>query len=142
MAGSVLSQALLPLLAQDLGGPYEETARLVAPYSVVGILVIVCAQVALVVIWRLLSLVANNTIFTVRALRCVDTIIACGVAAALLPAAVTFHLLVIVGVGGPGVLFLLAASVAGGAAFVLLMATMRNLLRAAITHQSELDEVI
>lgn len=142
MAGTVLTQVLVPMLAQDLGGPYEETAHLVLPYSVGGVLVIVCAQVALVMIWRLLSLVDTDTIFTVRAVRWVDAIIVCGVTAAVLTAAVAFHLLVIVGVGGPAFLFLLAASVVGGAAFALLMAHMRDLLRAAITQRSELDQVI
>lgn len=142
MAGTLLSQALLPGLAHELGGPYEETAHLVVPYAVVGIVVIACVQVALVMVWRLLSLIADDTIFTERALPWVDAITVCGAAAASLTAAVAFHLLVIIGVGGPAFLFLLAASVVGGVAFLLLMAHMRNLLRAAITQRVELDQVI
>ena len=142
MAGTVLAQVLLPMLAEELGGPYEETAHLVVPYSVAGILVIVGAQVALVMIWRLLTLIDNSTIFTVRALRWVDVIIGCGAAAALLSAGVPFHLLFVVGVGGPGEFLFFAASVVGGVAFVLLMAAMRDLLKTAIADRSELETVI
>lgn len=107
-----------------------------------GILAIVCAQIALLMIWRLLGLVASGTIFTVQSLRWVNVIVACGVAAALLVASVPVHLLFLVGVGGPGVFFVLVGAVVGGLAFVLLMAVMRDLLQAAIADRRELDEVI
>ena len=142
LVGTVLFQVLLPVLAEEIGGQYDETAHLVVPYSVAGILAIVCAQVILIMIWRLLSLVTDDTIFTAPALRWVDIIIASGAAAALLAAGVPAHLLFVVGVGGPGEFLLLVTSILGGLAFVLLMAVMRDLLRAAITHRSELDEVI
>ena len=142
LIGTVLSQLLLPALANELGGQYEETAHLVVPYAVVGILAIACAQIALIMIWRLLGLVASNTIFTVQSLRWVNAIVACGVAAALLVASVPVHLLFFVRVGGPDVLVVLAGAVVGGLAFVLLMAVMRDLLQAATADRSELDEVI
>ena len=141
-AGSLLSQALLPRLAEELGGPYDETVHLVAPYAVAGILVIGCAQVALITVWRLLSMVADDTIFTARALRWVDVITISGAAAALISAGVAAHLLVIVGVGGPAIVFALIVSVAGGIGFVLLMSVMRDRLRSAIACRSERDTVI
>ena len=140
--GSVLTQVLLPQMSHELGGQFEETAHLVVPYAVVGILAVACAQIALIMIWKLLGLVASNTIFTVQSLRWVNVIIGCGVAAALLVVSVPVHLLFVVGVGGPGELFFLVGSVVGGIAFVLLMSVMRDLLRTAIADRSELEEVI
>lgn len=69
-------------------------------------------------------------------------VVACGVAAAVLVASVPAHLLFVVGVGGPGEFMVLVGAVVSGAAFVLLMAVMRDLLQAAIADRNELDEVI
>lgn len=142
LLGGLLSQALVYPLADGLGGQYAETADLAAPYTVAAILMIVCIQVALVMVWRLLSLISQQKIFTESALRWVDVIMVCGAVAAVLPASVAFHLLVIVGVGGPGIVLAFAADIAGGAAFLLLMAVMRGLLQTAIVNRSELDGVI
>ena len=107
-----------------------------------AILFIACGQVALLVVWRLLSLVDGGVIFTRRALRWVDVITACGVVATVLSAGVLIHMLAFVpGGGGPMILYL-AACVVGGLAFVLLMVVMRGLLESAIADRTELDEVI
>jgi hypothetical protein len=130
LLGSVLAQLLLPVFGD-----------LVVPYSVAGILAIACGQVALLVTWRLLSMVDGGVIFTRGALRWVDLITACAAVATVLSAAPMVHLLFFVGVGGPLILWL-PACLAVGLAFVLLMVVMRGLLEAAIADRSELDEVI
>ena len=142
LLGSVLAQVLVPVFASEEGTIFPEVASLVVPYSVAGVLVIACGQVALLVVWRLLSLVDGGVIFTRRALRWVDVITVCGVVATVLSAGVMIHLLVFVGVGGPGVVLGLAACLAGGLAFVLLMVVMRGLLESAIADRTELDAVI
>ena len=141
LLGFVLAQVLLPVFAYEAGTTYPELAYLVVPYSVAGILAIACGQVALIVVWRLLSLVAGGVIFTRRALRWVDVIAACAAVATVLSAGPMIHLLFFVGVGGPLILWL-AACLAGGLAFVLLMVVMRGLLESAIADRTELDEVI
>ena len=141
LLGFVLAQVLLPLIAFQAGTTYPELAYLVVPYSVAGILAIACGQVALIVVWRLLSLVAGGVIFTRRALRWVDVITACAAVATVLSAGPMIHLLFFVGVGGP-LIYWLAAYLAGGLAFVLLMVVMRGLLELAIADRTELDEVI
>ena len=142
LLGSVLAQVLVPVYASEVGTRFPEVAYLVVPYSVAAILFIGCGQVALLVVWRLLSLVDGGVIFTRRALRWVDVIIACAVVATVLSAGVWIHMLGFVpGGGGPMSLYL-AACVAGGLAFVLLMVVMRGLLRSAIADRTELDEVI
>ena len=142
LLGTVLVQVLLPVVASQEARIFPEVAYLVVPYSVAAILFIACVQVALLVVWRLLSLVDSGVIFTRRALRWVDVIIACAVVATVLSAAVLVHMLRFVpGGGGPTIYFMLAC-IAGGLAFVLLMIVMRGLLESAIADRTELDEVI
>jgi hypothetical protein len=107
-----------------------------------GILFIGCGQVALLVVWRLLSLVNGGVIFTRRALRWVDVILACAAAATALSAGVLIHMLGYVPGGGGPMIYYLAACIAGGLAFVLLMVVMRGLLLSAVADRTELDEVI
>jgi hypothetical protein len=142
LLGTVLAQVLVPVVASEVGTKFPEVAYLVVPYSVAGILAIACVQVALLVVWRLLSMVSGGVIFTRGALRWVDVIIACAVVATVLCAGPLIHLLFIVGVGGPLVALALPACLAGGLAFVLLMIVMRGLLVSAIADRTELDEVI
>jgi Protein of unknown function (DUF2975) len=141
LLGSVLAYLLVPVFASEEGKVFPEVAYLVVPYSVAGILVIACGQVALVAIWRLLSLVSGGVIFTRRSLRWVDVITLCGAVATALNAGVWIHLLTVHG-GGPGIILWLVASLAGGVTFVLLMIVMRGLLESAIADRAELAEVI
>jgi Protein of unknown function (DUF2975) len=141
LLGSVLGQVAVPMFASEAARTFPEVAYLVVPYSVAGILVIACGQVALLVVWRLLSMIRGGVIFTHRALRWVDVIIVCGAVATVLNAGVWMHLLAVHG-GGPGIILWLTASLASGVAFVLLMIVMRGLLELAIVDRTELDEVI
>ena len=142
LLGSVFAQSIVPVYASQVGTTFPEVAYLVDPYSVAAILFIACGQVALMVVWRLLSMVGGGVIFTRSALRWVDVIIVCGAVATVLSAGVMVHMLGFVpGGGGPTAVFV-AASVVGGLAFVLLMVVMRGLLESAIADRTELDEVI
>lgn len=141
LVGSGLAQVLVPAFASEAARTFPEVGYLVLPYSVAGILVIACGQVALLAVWRLLSMISGGVIFTRRSLRSVDVITACGAVATVLNAGVWTHLLVVHG-GGPGIILWLAASSASGVAFVLLMIVMRGLLESAIGDRTELDEVI
>jgi hypothetical protein len=132
LLGSVLVQILVPVQATMQGTATPEVEYLVVPYSVAAILFIVCIQVALLVVWRLLSLVDGGLIFTRRALRWIDAIIGCAVVATVLSAAVLVHMLSFVpGNGGPAIYFMVAC-IAGGLAFVLLVIVLRGLLESAI----------
>src|SRR5450759_1470631 len=142
LLGTVLAQVLLPVFASEEGRIFPEVAYLVVPYSVAGILFIGCGQVALLVLWRLLSLVNGGVIFTRRALRWVDVITACAAVATVLSAGVLIHMLGFVPCCGRPMIYCLSAGVACGLAFVLLMVVMRGLLGSAIADRTELDEVI
>lgn len=141
LLGSVLGQVLVPAFASQAAKTFPDVGYLVVPYSVMGILVIACGQVALLVLWRLLSMIRGGVIFTRRSLRLVDVIIGCGAVATAVNASVWVHLLAVHG-GGPGIILWLVASLAAGVAFVLLMIVMRGLLELAITDRTELDGVI
>lgn len=141
LLGTVLGQVVVPVIAAHSVEAFPEVEYLFVPYVMAGILVIGCAQVALLVLWRLLSMIDRGVIFTRRALRWVDVITICGALATVLNASVWIHLLAAHG-GGPGIILWLVASTACGTAFVLLMIVMRGLLEAAIADRSELDEVI
>jgi len=142
LLGTVFVQVLVPVQATMVGTSIPEVAYLVVPYSLAAILFIVCVQVALLVVWRLLSLVDGGVIFTGRALRWVDVIIGCAVVATVLSIGVLVHMLRFVPGGGGPTIYFMAACVVGGLAFVLLMVVMRGLLEAAIADRTELDEVI
>jgi Protein of unknown function (DUF2975) len=142
LLGTVLAQVILPVFASQEGRIFPEVAYLVVPYSAAAILFIGCGQVALLVVWRLLSMVDGGVIFTRRALRWVDVITACAAVATVLSAGVLIHMLSFVPGGGGPTFYYVAACVAGGLAFVLLMVVMRGLLESAIADRTELDEVI
>jgi hypothetical protein len=142
LLGTVLVQIGLPMLAAEEGRIFPEVAYLVVPYSVAAILFIGCGQVALLAVWRLLSMVDGGVIFTRRALRWVDLITACAAVATVLSAGVLIHMLSFVPGGGGPTVYFLAACVAGGLAFVLLMVVMRGLLESAIADRAELDGVV
>jgi hypothetical protein len=142
LLGTVLAQVLVPVVASQVAKTFPEVEYLVVPYSVAGIIFIACGQVALLVVWRLLSMVDGGVIFTRRALRWVDVIIACAVVATVLCVGVLIHMLGFVPGGGGPMVYYLAACLAGGLAFVLLMVVMRGLLLSAVADRTELDEVI
>ncbi|HET9435393.1 MAG TPA: DUF2975 domain-containing protein [Candidatus Limnocylindrales bacterium] len=139
LLGSVLTQVIVPGQATIVGTASPEVAYLVVPYSAAAILFIVCVQVALLVVWRLLSLVDGGVIFTRRALPWVDVIIGCAVVATVLSAGVLVHMLIFVpGNGGP-MGYYMVASITGGLAFALCMIVLRGLLESAIglAHDSQ-----
>lgn len=138
LLGLVLGQVLVIVIAAQAAETFPEVEYLVIPYSVIGILVIGCGQAALLVVWRLLSMVGAGVIFTRRALRWVDGIILCGLLATILNAGVWVHLLTVHG-GGPGIILWLVASSACGIVVVLLVVVLRGLLHAAIADRPQVS---
>lgn len=142
LSGTFLAQCLIPVEASSTGATYPEVAHLVVPYSAAAILALVGVQAALVAVWRLLTLVSVGQVFTPRALRWVDLVVAGAALWTVLSGVVLVHLVAVVGVGGPGAALGLAACVVCGVAVALLMIVMRGLLQTATSDRSELAEVI
>ncbi|GIH97323.1 DUF2975 domain-containing protein [Planobispora siamensis] len=148
-AGSVFVQAVMvPLLASDMEDLRPEYAYLRTPFILIIVLGVLAAQVILVCVWRLVTMVRRGTVFSNAAFRYVDIVIGSLVAASL----VVFSLAVLLAPGEPvppGIVLLIcgaALAVLGGALVVLVM---RMLLAQAVARdveakqmQAELDEVI
>lgn len=123
--------------------PYE------LPYVTLAVLGVACVQVALVAVWVLLAMVERDAIFTRRAFFWVDVIIGATLAASLITAGVTGHLLVDSNIPSPadgmeliGALGAAVVTTAGGVGFALLLILMRGLLRKAADLQTEMSEVV
>src|SRR5690242_18691007 len=137
LLASVLAQVVLPVYASEIGRRFPEVAYLVVPYSLAAIVFIACGQVALLAIWRLLSLVDGGFAFTRRAVRWVDVIVACGATATVLVVVTLAHILGFVPGGGGPMVYYLGGCIAVGLAFVLLMVVMRGLLLTAVANRAE-----
>lgn len=142
--GALLGQIrVLPVFGFGIAADAELPA-LGVPYTVVGIAIAACFQVALVAVWVLLSMVRRDAIFSEHAFRWVDVITAVGAVATILLLGLAAHLYYVVNpiLDAPGLIAITGGAALFGAAFVLLMVVMRGLLRAATTLQSELAEVV
>ncbi|MCT4354680.1 DUF2975 domain-containing protein [Streptomyces sp. Je 1-79] len=147
LTGTVFVQALM-VWALVSGSDPEDGSLPLTPLRVITILGMVSAQVALVCVWRLVTMVRRGTVFSHTAFRYVDTVIGAIVAAALVWFAVTALNApgqredpgVTVIMGGVGLAIL-------GVALIVLV--LRTLLAQAVARdveatrmRAELDEVI
>ncbi|MFD6529559.1 DUF2975 domain-containing protein [Streptomyces sp. NPDC060184] len=147
LAGTVLVQALMVWVLASGSDP-EDGSLPLTPLRVITVLGMVSAQVTLVSVWRLVTMVRRGTVFSPAAFRYVDAVIGAIVSAALLWFTVTALNApgqrddpgVTVIMGGVGVAVL-------GVALIVLV--LRTLLAQAVARdveaarmQAELDEVI
>lgn len=144
-AGSVFVLAVMvPLLAADLreleGDPYY----LILAMTILGV---VSAQVVLVCVWRLVTMVRDNTVFSDAAFRYVDIVIGAFTVAALL----TFGFAVLLAPGetAPGIVLLVCGTALAIFGVALVVLVLRMLLAQAVARdaeasqlKAELDEVI
>ncbi|MEJ8668066.1 MULTISPECIES: DUF2975 domain-containing protein [unclassified Streptomyces] len=147
LAGTVFVQALMVWVLVTGSDP-EDGSLPLTPLRVIAILGMVSAQVAVVGVWRLVTMVRRGTVFSHTAFRYVDAVIGAIVAAALLWFAVT-------GINAPGqrddpgvtvIMGGIGLAILGVALIVLVL---RMLLAQAVARdveaaqmQAELDEVI
>jgi hypothetical protein len=145
LAGTVFVQALMVwALATDP----EDGSLPLTPLRVITILGMVSVQVALVCVWRLVTMVRRGTVFSDAAFRYVDVVIGAIVAAALVWFAVT-----VLNAPGqradPGVTVIMGGIGVAILGVALLVLVLRMLLAQAVARdveaaqmQAELDEVI
>lgn len=148
-AGLLFFQAvLLPLLGVDIAEGGDDVVHLRWPVVVIGILGVATVEVVLVCIWRLLTMVRADTVFSRSAFRYVDVIIG-----AIAGAAGLLLLLGVVLAPGeavpPGMVLALGIVAMGVGGIALLVLVLRALLAKAValdstatTLRAELDEVI
>ncbi|MEU4171790.1 DUF2975 domain-containing protein [Streptomyces sp. NPDC026665] len=147
LTGSVLVQALMAW-ALISGNDPEDGSLPLTPLRLVTILGIGTAQVALVCVWRLVTMVRRGTVFSHAAFRYVDTIIGAIVAAAL----VWFTVTALNAPGqrdDPGVTLIMGGIGLAILGVALIVLVLRTLLAQAVARdteaaqlQADLDEVI
>jgi hypothetical protein len=148
LAGSLVVQTVMViLLSRDLAD-VPELAYGPGPILVIVVLGILSAQVTLVCVWRLVTMVRRGTVFSADAFRYVHVIIGAFVAAALL----TFALGVVLAPGeavAPGVVLLIGGVGLAVLGVALVVVVLRTLLAQAVARdaeatqlQAELGEVI
>lgn len=117
-----------------------EMAYLRWPMTAVTVFWVLCVQVVIVCIWKLLTLVKSDRIFTEASLAWVDAI----VWAIIAGWAVLLVVFLYVGFNArdPGLPLLLFLLLVGGAVLGLLMVVMRALLRQATMLRTDMDAVI
>ncbi len=145
LAGTVFVQAgMVWALATDP----EDGSLPLGPLRVITILGMLAVQVALVCVWRLVTMVRRRTVFSQAAFRYVDGVIGAIVAAALVWFAVT-----IINAPGqrddPGVTVIMGGVGVAILGVALIVLVLRMLLAQAVARdveasrmQAELDEVI
>ncbi|WP_440103295.1 DUF2975 domain-containing protein [Streptosporangium sp. H16] len=147
LAGTVFVQALMVWTLVSGSDP-EDGSLPLTPLRVITILGMVSAQVALVGVWRLVTMVRRKTVFSSAAFRYVDAVIGAIVAAALLWFAVTA-----LNAPGqradPGVTVIMGGIGLAILGVALIVLVLRMLLAQAVARdveaarmQAELDEVV
>ncbi|MEU9784599.1 DUF2975 domain-containing protein [Streptomyces phaeochromogenes] len=147
LAGTVFVQAGMVWVLVSGNDP-EDGSLPLTPLRVITILGMMSAQVALVCVWRLVTMVRRGTVFSHAAFRYVDGVIGAIVAAALLWFAVTA-----INAPGqrddPGVTVIMGGIGLAILGVALIVLVLRMLLAQAVTRdveatqmQAELNEVI
>jgi len=147
LAGTVLIQASMVWVLVSGSDPEDGSIPLTA-LRVITILGLVSIQVAVLCVWRLVSMVRRGTVFSHAAFRYVDVMIGAIVAAALVWFAVTA-----VNAPGqrddPGVTVIMAGIGVGILGVALVVLVLRMLLAQAVARdveaaqlKADLDEVI
>lgn len=140
---------LLTLLLQVMSIPGQfaymaeeepDLAYLRWPLTVWGIAVLVCAQVVVVAIWRLLTLVTDGSIFSVESFRWVDAVLVAMTVAWVLIGGLSLFL--VLRSDDPGNAVALLAVDLAATVMLLLMVVMRALLRQATELRADLETVI
>lgn len=132
---------VVPAVAAQSAIRYHEIAYFEIPGIFVGVAFLVCVQIVLVCVWRLLSLVREDGIFSENAYPNVDVSFAAVVFATLLV------LLALVALSFTGFLtasitLLLILGVVVGGGLSLLILVLRALVRKASRLEHDLSEVV
>ena len=137
---ALLQTMSLPGQFAHMAAESPEVAYLRWPLTAVSVFLVLCVQAVLVCIWKLLSLVSNDRIFSPAAMAWVDAI---GWIIAI-EWSVFLVLFLFVGFNAddPGLPLLMFLMLTGGAVLALLMVVMRALLAQATRLRIDMDEVI
>lgn len=138
----VIAQTIaLPATASAWATAYPELATLRVPALVIAIAFILCVQVVLACLWRMLGFAGDDGPFSERSLSYITVIIVMiAIADALIAAALL--LLATANAANPSILLLGCFGIVVGAGLALLVGVLRELLRQALQLQQDLSEVV
>jgi Protein of unknown function (DUF2975) len=136
----VLQTMSLPGQFAHMAAESPNMAYLRWPMTAVTVFWVLCVQVVIVCIWKLLTLVTKDRIFTEASLAWVDVIV-WAIAAGWVVFLVVF-LYIGFHADDPGLPLLLFLMLVGGAVLGLSMVVMRALLRQATALRTDMDAVI
>lgn len=142
LGGLVAQLWFFPVLAGQLVETYPELAWLRVPVLAAIVVILLGVQVGVVAVWRLLSMVESDHVFSPDAFRWVDVVIGVAIVDTALVVAIWALLSFGAHANPPGLMLAQLALAICGAAFALLMGVMKGLLRKASTLTVELSEVI
>lgn len=137
----VAQTAMIPGVAAMTALQNPDLAYLRVPGIIGGVLFLALVQLVLLCIWKLLSLVRGDKIFSPRSFRYIDIIIGSMVAAAVLLAAALAVIHAARAVN-PGILLLGVLGVVVGSALALLVVVLRGLLQKAYQLEQDMSEVV
>jgi Protein of unknown function (DUF2975) len=132
---------VVPGVARETAERFPDLDYLRVPGIVIAVLFLLCVQIVLVCVWRLLSMVRAASIFSDDAFTWVGVILGSIIAASVL-IAVSLVVLLVAGVASPSVILLCALGVVVGAGLSLLIMVIRGLLHNARQLQRDLSEVV
>ncbi|MDJ0378026.1 DUF2975 domain-containing protein [Cryobacterium sp. PH31-L1] len=132
---------VIPAVAQQMVEKSPQLDYLQVPGIVVTVGFLLCVQVALGCVWRLLSLVRASIIFRDHAFRYVNIILGL-VALATLLLLGSFTTLAVAGVASPSVIMLCSLGIVVGSGLALMIVVMRGLLHQASQLEHDLGEVV
>ncbi len=143
IAGGLLAQVVfIPWIAWASAQDFPEVDYLAIPYAALAIGTVACAQVILVATWKLAGMVQQGKIFDQAALKWVNLMVnSAGVATALV-GIVAIDAVLIEGLGPITVPLAFMGGTVGVGAGALVLMVLRELLRTAVQHKAELDEVV
>ncbi len=131
---------VIPAEAASTAAQYPDYAYLELPGTLVAAGFLLCVQLALICVWRLLTLVRGSSIFSRDAFKWVDAILALVIVATLLIFA-SFLTLTAVGISSPANIFCILGVILGSG-FALLVVVLRGLLHKASQLEQDLAEVV
>ncbi len=131
----------LPPTAAQWAHQFPDLAWLRIPGLVVGTAFIVCVQVVLACLWRMLGFMRSDGPFSSRALAYITVIIVVIVVAAAL-IGVALALLTAANAANPSIVLLGCFGIVVGAGLALLVVVLRELLRRELDMQHDLSEVV
>lgn len=142
VAGLIVGQILVPIVANAVTSEMPEVTHLASPYSVAGIVTLACFQIALIFIALIVARKSADAFFsttTRKWIRISGALITLGFT---IPAAVGSHLLITMNAGGPSVILGIIGAVILAVAMACLTYIALHAFDSAREEHDELGGVI